>query len=228
MLVLTGHDKKWHGKDLFLNFRSKPQEVQPADQLKAGYDLGKYMLTLIALLSYLSSLTIIYLAASELAVLGGMGSWLKSSIFAVPFIYLLTRLHTKRDKPWSVFSGVFLSLYLFCNISVLVAWPGLFRGLPLKSATGAQAGNLMNARNSLAEYLQAGNAIPPDLSTVLPVMPALKIPLSPHKAGDEVHVSTFADIKDSGRWLYVVDASSPVILIDCAHTDFKGKPWSSY
>jgi hypothetical protein len=186
------------------------------------------MLTLVAFLSYSSSLVIIYLAASEAAVVGGAGAWLPISAFAIPFGWLLARLYTERDKPWSDLSGGILVIYLFCNFCVLVSWTGVFHDLPLKSAIAAQRRNLQEARDSLSLYVRENTAVPADLSPVLPVMPALKLPVTPHKPGSEVRVSTFADIQDSGQWLYVADSSAPVILIDCTHLDHKGKPWSSY
>ncbi|OGS12959.1 MAG: hypothetical protein A2234_06890 [Elusimicrobia bacterium RIFOXYA2_FULL_58_8] len=150
------------------------------------------------------------------------------SVFAVPFIYLLTRLYTKRDKPWGTLSGLFFVIYLFCTFSVLIAWPGLFHNLPLKSAVGAQAMNLKQVRDSLSRYIEANGTVPPDLSSALSVIPVIKIPLTPHKASSEVRVSTFADIRDTGQWLYIADSSAPVILIDCTHTDHEGNHWSSY
>jgi len=186
------------------------------------------MATLAALLAYLSTLFIVYLFFSEAAPVLGAQAWVMMLLFSAPFVLLLVLLYTRRDKEWPVMSLSFFLFWLFWNSCALIAWPGIFHNLVLKSASGQPVSNLRSVRENLSSYLQFSEIVPAAFSVVQPVMPALKLPLTPHKPSSEVRVSTFANIQDSGQWLYVADSSAPVVLMDCTHLDYKGKAWSSY
>ncbi|HNW43758.1 MAG TPA: hypothetical protein PKI19_04585 [Elusimicrobiales bacterium] len=184
------------------------------------------MTTIIAFLFYAASLTIVWLFAADLAVVSGTVTFLYALLFGAPFFWLLVRLYTQRDEPWPYLSLPAVAFGLCLAFMTLIAWPGIFAGLPLKSAVGAQRSNLYGARERLSRYSMYSSTAPAALSEVMPEMPLLKLPLTPHVAGNEVRVASFTDIQDSGKWLYVAGSTAPVLLIDCTHVVL-GRPWSS-
>jgi len=106
------------------------------------------------------------------------------------------------------------------------SYPG-FEGLVRKSVEGKAAYDLRELRSKLYAYYEANKTCPPDLSAVASEIPELKLPASGHPPSGEVRVSTFADIRDTGGWLYV-KAGAGSLYIDCVHPDARGKPWSSH
>ena len=166
-----------------------------------------------------------YLSADAVRV-GGAGLLLYTGGLGGLLIYLAVRLYTKRATPWPEWKSAILWLYAVCLGMTAIAWPS-FREIVIKSAAGATANKLVQMRGQLADYVQEYQAAPADLSPAVPEIPEIVLPLLPHTRGREVRVSTFTDIQDSGRWLYVHDSSAPVILIDCTHERSYGHVWSA-
>jgi hypothetical protein len=146
---------------------------------------------------------------------------------SLALLYLVFRLYTKRDVPWSGSKSAMLWLCAVGLGMTMICWPA-FEDIVIKSAAGGTKTRLVQMRSMLAGYLGSRGAVPADLSEVVPEVPAIILPLLPHPRSSEVRISTFVDIQDSGRWLYVHDSSAPVILIDCTHEQRSGHAWSSY
>lgn len=180
--------------------------------------------TLAALFCYSVTLYWLYCLSLEFARCGSP-AWIQTALMAAPLLYLLSRLYTKRNLPWPAGSGAILTLYVSGILVLAMVYP-YFRGLIRKSTAGATISKLMTMRDTLQKNISA-NA-PPDINTVIPAPPELKLPLSGHPSSSEIRTAAFTDIQDSGRWLYVTGGSTPTILIDCTHKDTKGIAWSSY
>lgn len=142
-------------------------------------------------------------------------------------LYLLVRLVTKRNDPWPRGSGAALALYAGFILLWLMT-ESLHRDLIAKSTAGATKNSLAAMREELGRYAAGQGSAPAGLAGLFPEMPRLIIPPAPHKNSAEVRVSSFADIRDGGSWLYVADSSAPALLVDCTHFDYNNRPWSSY
>lgn len=119
---------------------------------------------------------------------------------------------------------------------VLPGFSGLFR----KSAEGAMKGSLAAMRQAIENYRRAHGGRAPesledlvgagDLAQIPPLWPRFSGIAHPTSAAATVVAE--AAMTDSGRWAYVVSASSPgltgALFIDCTHTDTRGSAWTSY
>lgn len=113
-----------------------------------------------------------------------------------------------------------------------------FNELVRKSNEGATKGNLGAMRSALSIfYGETGRRYPSQPVSLtfgkryLPYLPKAKLePL--HPVSEQVRLGAGAwDVDDHGGWLYVADRRSEtfgVVLVNCTHTDTKGKPWISY
>jgi len=209
---------------VLLAWPSVPSPVVPPQQPENETpDLGESVVkTLTALFCYLVTIYWI-LALGRESALCGSPAWPQTLLFAAPFIYLLIRLFMKWNRPWPAGSGAMLGLYLLAVVIIAIASP-YFSGLQGKSIAGATRGKLKEMRAQLAGKTQSSLEVPPDIKSVIPAPPELRLPYSGHPHSSEIRVATFTDIQDSGRWLY--DGRN--IYIDCTHKDLKEAPWSSY
>jgi len=196
---------------------SVPASPAPAEPESGGMELVK---TLAALFCYLVTLYWLYLLGSEFARCGSQ-AWPQAALMAAPFLYLLTRLYTKRNRPWPAGSGAVLTLYVSGILITAMVYP-YFNGLVRKSTGGATISKLRGMREALKKNTTEN--LPADIKAAIPSPPELKLPLTGHPPGREIRVSTFTDIQDSGRWLY--DGRN--LYIDCTHRDTKGIAWSSH
>lgn len=128
-----------------------------------------------------------------------------------------------------------------CFIGALmlaICWP-MFSQLIRVSGQGAMKGNLGGLRRAIDTYKKTHDgAAPPTLEAALdktlPQVPFLwsSSSVGPHKRSSEVLVVSERTGTDSGKWGFVVSASSPelsgLVYIDCTHTDAKGSVWTSY
>lgn len=117
-------------------------------------------------------------------------------------------------------------------------WPS-FKDLMRYGAEGAAKGNLGALRHTVDEYQGAHEGLSPESLDAL--VRAGKVELrrlwprfsrASHPPTDGAIVVSGRDGTDSGKWAYVVSASSPAltgaVFIDCTHTDAKGSVWTSY
>lgn len=176
--------------------------------------------TMAALFCYSVTLYWLYALGLEFARCGSP-AWLQTALMSAPFLYLLARLYTKRSLPWPTGSGAVLTLYVSGILLTATVYP-YFSALVRKSTAGATIAKLGVMREALKKNITAN--LPAHIKAVIPSPPELKLPLTGHPPGSEIRVSTFTDIRDSGRWLY--DGRN--IYIDCTHKDPKGIAWSSY
>ncbi len=194
-----------------------PASPAAAAPESAGFDLIK---TLAALFCYSAALYWLYGLGLEFARCA-TPAWTQLGLMAAPLLYLLSRLYTKRDRPWPAGSGAVLTLCVSGILLIAITYP-YFSGLLRKSTAAATISRLTTMRESLGKNIAPG--VPVDIKTMIPKPQELKLPLSGHPPSAEIRVATFTDIQDSGRWLY--DGRN--ICIDCTHMDPKGIPWSSY
>lgn len=166
------------------------------------------------------SLYWLYGLGKELARCGSP-AWIQLGLMAVPLLYLLSRLYTKRDLPWPAGSGAVLTLCVSGILLIAMTYP-YFSGLFRKSTAAATISRLMTMRETIRKNTDPN--MPVDIKTAIPGPRELKLPLSGHAPNAEIRIATFTDIQDSGRWLY--DGKN--IYIDCTHKDPKEIPWSSY
>lgn len=176
--------------------------------------------TLAALFCYSVSLYWLYCLGLEFAHCGSP-SWIQTALIAIPFLYLLTRLYTKRNLPWPAGSGAVLTLYISGILVIAMVYP-YFSGLLRKSTAAATISNLTKMRDILQK--NASSNTPADITAVIPSPPELKLPSAGHSPSSEIRVATFTDIQDSGHWFY--DGKN--IYIDCTHKDPKEIVWSAY
>lgn len=109
-------------------------------------------------------------------------------------------------------------------------------GFPLAGKLGRQTvGNLGTIRSALSIYYgDLEGSYPESLAPLtagdkyLTVIPRAEVP-GLHRASDAVTFGREPD--DGGGWLYnnaVADANYGTVLVNCTHTDPRGKVWSSY
>lgn len=185
------------------------------------------MMTFWALLYYLSSLLLLYKVSGSVAEASGSWPWPLVVSVSAFFFWLLARLWSKRAEPWPPSASAVIGFGLLINFSTLISLPG-YSDLPLKSSAGAQAAKLAGLRGELSVRLRETGVAPADLSWQKKKTPELWLARSGHPKSWEIRISSFTDIQDSGRWLYVADSAGPEVLIDCTHSDVKGKAWSAY
>lgn len=136
----------------------------------------------------------------------------------------------KAVNPW---------LILLILISAAVIVP-MFSNLIRMSKEGATHGNLSSLRSALRIYHDdARDNYPSELSALtkdgkyLHALPQAK-PANHHPDSSMIQYLTDAqyaagELDDSGGWAYVVSGSSAgTVLVNCVHTDIKGRAWSSY
>jgi len=143
----------------------------------------------------------------------------------VVLAWLTARLITRRAEPWSRSANTAVILY-----AVALGLAGISYGnmshVGASEVLAANIKSLQEMRARLTEY-KAGHGVPAGFSAVMPA-PVLLLPGDVHPRTAEVRVSSFTDIRDSGRWLYVASSSAPAILIDCTHQNQRGLSWSTY
>lgn len=185
------------------------------------------MTALTALAFYISGLWVVALAASSIADLSALSAAVFAAVAGLPFLWLLSRLYTHAEEPWPGFAKPALIAGLFFSVSLLISWEGVFSGPFLSAAARRQEENLRAARSLFFAHVQRSGAVPAEFPAAV-ALPELRLPGAGHKPSAALRTAGFADIQDSGRWLYVADSTSPALLIDCVHLDRKGRPWSSY
>lgn len=160
-------------------------------------------------------------------------------ILMAPLVFFLlqTRAILAGSKPyterelWSE-AGTMLFIELFIGLLLAISYP-YFKDLVPKSIEGTSRGRLILLRQGLNRYMSQHPA-PATLEGLLApgelaVMPELRF----HK--DAPHARTRESVllpdgvpTDSGRWGYTVGAGTATIIIDCTHTDMRGRQWNSY
>jgi len=196
---------------------SVPARQATAEHESAGMNITK---TFAALSCYSVTLYWLYCLGFEFARCGSP-AWIQTALIAAPFLYLLSRLYTKRNLPWPSGSGAVLTLYVSGILIIAMVYP-YFSGLLRRSTAAATVSKLTAMRDTLKKNI--GASMTADIKTIIPSPPEMKLPLSGHPPNSEIRVATFTDIQDSGRWLY--DGQN--IYIDCTHKDPKEIAWSSY
>ena len=113
--------------------------------------------------------------------------------------------------------------------------------LVTKAGESETRSNLSLLRAGLARFFGENDAFYPATLAALVPKYIKEIPLillADHSPTSEVIVldkvsgkSIEPYLKDTGKWLYVSDKTNPdlygMLIVDCAHTDLKGKVWSS-
>jgi Tfp pilus assembly protein PilE/TM2 domain-containing membrane protein YozV len=188
--------------------------------------------------------------SSVLLLFHGRAEALGTALLAAPLLLLawLAASHTgevlngERAMAESAMKdeiGATLLVGGVAGVLFLIAAPA-YRGLFRRSAEGAMKGNLVALRQAVERYRGAHAGRAPESLDALASDKALGGIPSLWPSGSGVpHERTSASIvvgavagADSGRWAYVVSASSPeatgTIYIDCTHTDTRGGAWTSY
>lgn len=154
-------------------------------------------------------------------------------------------------------SAAFWTLHLASLIFVLLFSYGLFRlwpidrapvavaiggdhGLIRKSEEGATRGNLGAIRSALSIYYgDTGGRYPPDMAALavggkyMKSIPLTRLPPY-HSRSDEVSTLGTEEYSaglfgDTGGWAYVTSgAKAGTLVVDCLHTDSRGKLWTEY
>lgn len=151
--------------------------------------------------------------------------------FCLPLLYPLWRLWARRSAPWGMWTKSLVVFALFYPVFAELH-SGASADLMLKRYRKDTVYGLSDMRSALSGHLRKNGAPPEDLSEVVPEIPRLILPYTGHKGTHAVRVSESADIQDTGSWLYVKNASSSTVLIDCTHEydrlDGPRRAWSSF
>lgn len=190
----------------------------------SGAGVSDWPLTLIALCCYVATGVWLWQGADSAEILR-TDNMLTFAGVMVALAWLVARLITRRAQPWSRLSRTAVILY-----AVGLGLAGMnyreFSRVGANEILSADIKALAEMRSRLAEYT-ASHGVPSGFSQVM-AAPVLLLPRDVHPHTAEVRVSSFTDIRDSGRWLYVASSSAPAILIDCTHVNNRGLPWSAY
>ena len=188
-----------------------------------GTGVSDWPLTLIAFCCYFASGAWLWRSTSSAEALR-IDNMLFFAGVLVVLAWLTARLITRRAEPWSRSANTAVILY-----AVVLGLAGINYGtmshVGANQVLAANMKSLQEMRTRLTEY-KAGHGVPTGFSAVMPA-PVLLLPGDFHPRTSEVRVSSFTDIRDSGRWLYVA-SSSATVLIDCTHLNQRGLSWSSY
>lgn len=160
-------------------------------------------------------------------------------ILMAPFVFFLlqTRAILAGSKPYSERelrseAGAMLFIELFIGLLLAVSYP-YFKDLVRKSIEGTSRGRLVLLRQAL-DRRPAKQPPPATLEGLLgpgelAVMPELRFYKDePHPRTRESVLLPDGAPTDSGRWGYAVGAGTATIIIDCTHTDLKGRRWDGY
>lgn len=180
-------------------------------------------------------------------------SALTGAVGAVMWVGALGVLWFPAREIWRVCSGarvppeseLLFELRLILGAAVLgaalcaIVAPS-FVGLMRFSGDGSMKGDLRMLRAGVQSYKKAhGGQPPPSLEAMqadgtIAYMPRLwpHFTKASHPRGSATEVVSSTAPTDSGRWAYVVSASSPAltgaVFINCTHTDARGSAWYSY
>ncbi len=176
--------------------------------------------TLAALFCYAVTLYWIYGLGRELDRTGSP-AWTITALLALPFLYMVVRLYTKRCVPWPAGSDAVLALYAAAILLIAISLP-YFSGLIRRSAEGGTLARLSEMRATLERERKKGTAA--GVEELFRNAPGPKLPMTGHAPSYGVRAAEAGDAADSGRWFY--DGSG--LRVDCTHADSKGVPWSSY
>lgn len=190
----------------------------------AAHGVSDWPLTLIAFCCYLATGALLWRSMDTMGV-SQPGDMLFFAGIMVVLSWLTARLFTRRAEPWSGLKRVAVIFYaVMLGVSALNY--GSFVHTSSNQVLAANIKALGEMRTQLSEYT-ARHGVPSGFSAVMP-SPVLLLPREKHPRSAEVRVSSFTDIRDSGRWLYVASSTSPAVLIDCTHLNHRGLSWSTY
>lgn len=145
-----------------------------------------------------------------------LGHYAGVLVVCLPLLYPLWRLWAKRSKPWGGWTKTLVVFTIFYAVFAELHG-GTATDLMLKRYQQGAKSGLGNMRTALSEYIRKNGVPPEDLSGAVPVIPRLILPYTGHKGTHGVRVSDSADIRDTGKWLYVKNGPSSGVLIDCTH-----------
>lgn len=128
-----------------------------------------------------------------------------------------------------VVANLFAQFCLYAMFAVV--WPAEAT-LIHRSGEGATKGNLSALRAALADAVARGPA-PATLEGLAAVggpahLPNVRVGYKQHPRTRDSVVLKDGVPTDSGKWGYIVTASSASVIVDCTHTDSKGSTWTSY
>lgn len=189
----------------------------------AARGVSDWPLTLIAFCCYLATGALLWRSMDSSEAMRTDNILFFAGVMVV-LAWLAARLITKRAKPWSGLSRTAVILYAV-GLGLAGINYGMLSHVGASQILSADIKALAEMRSRLTEY-RARHGVPTGFSNVM-AAPVLQLPRDIHPRTSEVRVSSFTDIRDSGRWLYVA-SSSATVLIDCTHLNQRGLPWSSY
>lgn len=126
-----------------------------------------------------------------------------------------------------------VGVFIACALLFAMVAP-YFSGLFRRSHEGALKARLQDLRAVVESYRTSHGGQPPSTLDGLGELPPLwgRYTEIPHAAAPAAIVLPDRTATDSGKWAYVISATSPpltgTVFIDCTHTDHRGTVWSSY
>ena len=133
---------------------------------------------------------------------------------------------TSRVRRWLAFCFVVI-VFLTC---IWIAIPKIHE-LRRYAANGETRGQLGLFRQAISDYKSQKGKFPTSLSDMGIPLPLLHLFDTPHVPNREIRNTTLHEVRDSGQWLYdnqPEDSGFGTLIMDCSHSDDRGRPWSSY